>query len=412
MNRLDSVVKKKVELQARGVRIPKKLISELETRYNAPAVRTGRIVLCLESPEKDGEFISVFIVNGKRTQTSPLHMVRNGSNKYEVWLGDEKYTDITLLPRPKFYNITTSSGVPMYKVAVIVSPGHIRSVVNQRCYYQQIAKACQFCAVQHWWDANMEKAPSEIADTVAAGVIEGVVEHVSLTTATLGTRGKGLEDLVETARLIQERAKVPIMLEFEPIGDYSLLDSLLQKAKYAGVTTVSCNIECFNEDLRQKVMPAKGKIPLATYVKTWEKCLDTFGGNEVFTVAIVGIGEENESILRGVEMAASHGVMTHLVPHSPAIGAIYEDMESPSADRMISLYEQVIAIYEKHGLNLCACQAGCVRGGGFSAIKDVARFGIKDEAARDCHTSKDCELTGKGDKTQCELSKRSVTVFR
>ena len=375
MNRSDSVVRKKAELQSRGVRIPPELISELETKYNAPAIRTGRMVLCLESPEKNGELIPAFIVNGKRAETSPLHLVKNGDGQYEVWAGDEKYTDVTLLPRPKFYDSTTSSGVPMSKLAVIVGPGHLRSVVNQRCIYHQLGKPCQFCAVQHWWDANIEKAPAEIARAVAAGVREGVVKHVSLTTATLATRGKGLEDLVETARLIQKKVKVPIMLEFEPISDYSLLSALLKEAKQAGVTTVSCNIECFDESLRPAVMPLKGKIPVATYVKTWEKCLDIFGKNEVFTVAIVGIGEEDESILRGVEMAASHGVMTFLVPHSPAIGAAYEDMEAPSADRMISLYEQAVAIYQKHGLDLCACQAGCVRGGGFSAIKDVARFG-------------------------------------
>jgi len=333
------------------------------------------MVLCLESPEKDEELIPAFIVNGKRASTSPFNIVRNGSGKYEVGTGDEKYTDITLLPRPKFYDSTTSSGVPMCKLAVIVGPSHMRSVVNQRCYYYQIGKPCQFCAVQHWWDANLEKASPEIADTVVAGVREGVVKHVSLTTATLSTKGKGLEDLVETARLIQERVKIPIMLEFEPIGDYSLLDYLLQEARQAGVTTVSCNIECFDKSLRPEVMPVKGKIPVSTYVKTWKKCLDIFGDNEVFTVAIAGIGEEDESILRGIEMAASHGVMTFLVPHSPAIGAAYEDMEAPSADRMISLYKPAAAIYEKYGLDLCASQAGCVRGGGFSAIKDVSRFG-------------------------------------
>jgi radical SAM protein (TIGR04043 family) len=375
MNRLDSVARKKAELQSRGVRIPPELISELETKHNAPAIRTGRMVLCLESPEKNGELIPAFIVNGKRSSVSPLHLVKNGSGQYEVWMDDEKYTDITLLPRPRFYDITTGGGIPTYKLAVIVGPGHMRSVVNQMCHYQQVGKPCKFCAVQHWWDANIEKTLSEIADTVGAGVREGVVKHVSLTTGTLATRGKGLEDLVETARFIQERVKVPVMLEFEPIGDYPLLDSLLQEAKQAGVTTVSCNIESFDEGIRKEVMPIKGKIPIATYVKTWEKCLNIFGGNEVFTVAIVGIGEEDESILKGVEMAASHGVMTFLVPHSPAEGAVYEDMEPPSADRMISLYEQAAAIYEKHGLDLCACQAGCVRGGGFSAIKDVARFG-------------------------------------
>ena len=207
VNRSDSVVRKKAELQARGVKIPPELIGELETRYNAPAIRTGRMVLCLESPERNGELIPAFIVNGKRAAISPLHLVKNGSGKYEVWTDDEKYTDITLLPRPEFYDSTTGSGAPMYKLAVIVGPGHLRSVVNQRCHYHQIGKPCRFCAVQHWWDANIEKASSEIADTVAAGVREGVVKHVSLTTATLNTRGKGLEDLVETARLIQARVR-------------------------------------------------------------------------------------------------------------------------------------------------------------------------------------------------------------
>jgi biotin synthase-related radical SAM superfamily protein len=205
------------------------------------------------------------------------------------------------------------------------------------------------------------------------------VQHVSLTTATLNTRGKGLEGLVQTVKLIRSRAQVPVMLEFEPIEDDTLLSTLLKESKQAGVTTVSCNIECFDESLRQKVMPAKGTIPIAAYVKTWEKCLEIFGQNEVFTVAVVGIGEDDESILKGVAMAASFGVMTFLVPHSPATGAFYEDMAAPEADRMLSLYERAVDIYQKYGLDLCASRAGCVRGGGFSAIKDVARFGLHDE---------------------------------
>jgi len=51
---LDPVAKRKANLQARGVIIPPELVSELETRYNAPAIRSGRLVLCFESPEKSG----------------------------------------------------------------------------------------------------------------------------------------------------------------------------------------------------------------------------------------------------------------------------------------------------------------------------------------------------------------------
>jgi radical SAM protein (TIGR04043 family) len=375
VNSSDSITRKKAELQSRGVKIPPELISELETRYNAPAVRTGRMVLCLQN---NGELLPAFIVNGKRVLNSPLHLVKNDSGGFEVWADDDKYTDITLLPRPGFYDRTTGRGVPLSKLAVIVAPGHLRSVVNQRCHYHKIGMSCRFCAVQHWWDANLDKSLADIADTAAAGASEGSVKHVSLTTATLNTPGKGLEDLVETAKLIKARvkAKIPIMLEFEPIGDFARLESLLREAREAGVTTVSCNIECFDEGLRPQIMPVKGRIPISTYRKTWEKCLDIFGRNEVFTVAIAGLGEGDASILKGIEMAASCGVMTFLVPHSPAAGAAYEDMEAPGADRMLRLYERSAAIYEKYNLDIGASRAGCVHGGGFSAIKDVARFGV------------------------------------
>ena len=263
----------------------------------------------------------------------------------------------------------------MSKVAVIVGPGHLRSVVSQTCYYQQIGQACKFCAVQHWWNAMLAKQPLQIAEAVEAAYKEGVGKHISITTATLNTPDKGLRDLVETARLIHERTPIPIMLEFEPLPDLKLLRSLLKKATSYGVTTVSLNIECFDETLREGIMPAKGKIPVQEYLDNWKVCLDIFGRNEVSTTMVVGIGESNESILNGVETAASIGVMTFLVPHSPAAGAAYADFTPPSAGRMLDLYRKASDIHRKHGLDMYACTAGCVKGGGFSGIKDVARFG-------------------------------------
>jgi radical SAM protein (TIGR04043 family) len=371
-----TIARKKVELQSKGINIPDEIINELETKYNAPAVRTGRVVLCFESPKKDGELIPAFVINGKRVSKSPFHMIKNRFGGLEIWMHDEKYSDIVLLPRPGFYDRLTSSNISMCKVAVIVGPGHMRSVVNQNCAYSKNGNQCKFCAVQYWWDSNLEKASNQVAETVEAGVKEGVVNHVSLTTATLQTTDKGLGTLVESAKLIQSKVNVPLMIEFEPFEDYSLLDTLLVEAKSYGVTTVFSNIECFNEDVRENVMPAKGKIPIATYMKTWEKCRDIFGENEVFTVVIVGIGDDDETILKGVEMAASIGVMTFLVPHSPAIGSVFQDMDAPPSQRMISLYEQAIQIYDRYNLNIFACKSGCVRGGGFSAIKDIARFGV------------------------------------
>lgn len=375
MTKTDSVARIKAELQEKGLRISPELAVKLEKLYNAPAVSTGRLVLCLKSPAGNGEVVPVFIVNGKRGVNSPYRLAENGPGKFEVLKGDEKFTDVTFFPRPRFYNLTTSGGNPMSKVAVIVGPGHLRSVVSQNCYYQEVGKACKFCAVQHWWNAMPTKQPEQIAEAAIAGYAEGVVKHISLTTATANTPDKGLANLVETARLIHEKAKIPVMLEFEPIVDHKLLRALLREAKKAGVTTVSINIEVFDEKMREDIMPAKGKIPISEYLANWKICHEMFGKNEVSTTMVVGIGESDDSIIHGMETAAENGVMTFLVPHSPAIGTAYEDMIPPSADRMLGLYIKASEIHKKHGLDMCACTAGCVRGGGFSAIKDVARFG-------------------------------------
>ena len=55
MSKPISVVRKKAEFQEKGVRVTPELIKELESEYNAPAIGTGRMVICLESPLGDGE---------------------------------------------------------------------------------------------------------------------------------------------------------------------------------------------------------------------------------------------------------------------------------------------------------------------------------------------------------------------
>jgi len=358
--------RKRLELQGRGVRIPEELLNGLETKWNAPHVKNGRIVLGLEDPDNNGKFTTVLVVNGKFTEKSPYHMVKNGSG-YEIWENGRKYTDIVLLPHPKFYDKFTSDSIPMRKIAVIGEPEHLRSVINQSCAYQQVGKACKFCAIEGWWAYYPSKTPTQIAETTEAAVNEGKANHLTLSTGSRFTVDKGLKEVVETSKIIQERTNVTMTLNFEPISDYGLLESLLQEAKEAGgVKTVICNIECFDENLREEVMPIKGQNSIEMYVKTWDKCREIFGENEVYTMVLAGLGEDDESILRGAEMAASHGVVTAVVAHIPMIGAAFEDMEPLSTDRMLHLYEEIILIHDKYGLQLYGGT-----GGRFTSLKGM-----------------------------------------
>ena len=343
--------RKKAELQANGVTVPAELQDELTRKWNAPAIKNGRFVFLLESPD-NGRITTVLIINGKFAERSPFHMVKTDSGRFEVWKNDEKYTDIVMMPHPKYYDSTTGDGIPMSDVAVIGEPDHLRSVLNQRCGYQQIGKACKFCAIESWWAGFTDKTPAHVAEVAEAAYREGMAKHVTLSTGTRLSRGKGLEDLVEAAKLIQERAKVTMTLNFEPLTDYCLLESLLREGKAAGATTALCNIECFDENLRQDIMPMKGTNTIEDYMRVWETCVDIFDPNEVYTMVIAGLGEDDESVLRGVELAASVGVVASIVPHTPMRNAVYEDMEPPSVERMLYLYEAALPIYEKYGLKL------------------------------------------------------------
>jgi hypothetical protein len=142
--------RKKTALQTHGVRVPAELQDELMREWNAPAIKNGRFVFCLESPE-DGHLTTVLIINGKFADRTPFHMVKTDDGKFEVWEDDRKYTEVVMLPRPDFYDRQTGDGVRMSDIAVIGEPDHLRSVLNQRCGYQSIGKACKFCAVESWW---------------------------------------------------------------------------------------------------------------------------------------------------------------------------------------------------------------------------------------------------------------------
>ena len=343
--------RKKTELQTNGVIVPAELKDEIESKWNAPAIKNGRFVILLEEP-KTGLFTTVLIINGRFAEKSPYHMVKVDTGKYEIWKNGSKYTDITFMLRPRYYYLTTSDGVPMSDVAVIGEPDHLRSVLNQRCGYQQIGKACKFCAIESWWAGFTDKSPAQVTEVAEAASREGIATHITLSTGTKLSQGKGLEDLVETARLIHQKVSLTKTLNFEPLTDYEMLGDLLREGKAADATTALCNIECFDNDLREDIMPMKGKNTIDDYMYVWERCVDIFDHNEVYTMVIAGLGESDESILGGVELAASMGVVCSIVPHTPMRKAIYEDMEPPAVDRMLRLYEAALPIYERYGLKL------------------------------------------------------------
>src|SRR3972149_396474 len=90
--------RKKTDIQTHGVIVPAELQDELGRNWNAPAIKNGRFVFCLESPE-GGRLTTVLVINGKFAERSPFHMIKTDRGGVEVGKGGGKYTIIELVPR-------------------------------------------------------------------------------------------------------------------------------------------------------------------------------------------------------------------------------------------------------------------------------------------------------------------------
>jgi radical SAM protein (TIGR04043 family) len=368
-----NIARIKTNLQSTGVRVPAELVGELEQRYNtAPDMRRGRMIFYLVPPEKSNRLIPVFVLNGKYSENTPYHLVKAGE-RYEIWRDGESYCKISLMERPRYYDKLTSDGQLMNKIAYIGEPGLFRTAVNQVCDYVRMGRACKFCAVTNWWQASLKKTSTQLAETAREAYAEGVIEDLFITTGTVLTPGRGIEAILEAVKQIQEvGVRVPVEAQFQPPEDFAYLEAL----KEAGVVTVSCNVESFDEALRGWLMPMKGQIPISRYVETWRKCLELFGPNEVFNTIVVGTGESDDSILKGVEMAASQGVITLTEPLFAAQESALADATPPTPERMLRIYQGCASIFAKYGLSPFGAGAGCAKAGGYTALREVIRYGV------------------------------------
>jgi biotin synthase-related radical SAM superfamily protein len=332
----ESVARKKVELQARGIRIPQEYMDDMENKYNFPGVRLGWNIFCFKAP--DNKIIHTFVSGGEFTKNSPYHLVKEGDD-WDICKGDEKYVSLIMTPRPKFYDMTTSDGAQMMKIATMGSPSHMNVVRTMRCIYAEKGNPCTFCAYRNAWAQEGEKTAEQIGEVVEAAVIEGVVEHVSITTGTLPSKDRGLQGIIDAAKEITKRVDVPIKCSFEPQPDLALLD----EAYSAGISVTSINIECFDDKVRAEVLPnAKGRT---TYDKYFENL-----------------------------MIASHNVIPWAEPFHPLPGALWEDRSPMPPDQIMNLYKGICRILKKYDLDLSQTKAGCVKVGVYGALIEVEKY--------------------------------------
>ncbi|HEY0535042.1 MAG TPA: MSMEG_0568 family radical SAM protein [Actinoplanes sp.] len=339
------------DLAVRGVRVP--------TPVRRPAGA---------GPSDDGHVV----IDGRNAAlpidpASPFE-VRDG----RVWLGDaDTGLSLDVVRRPKFYDLSTSDGVPYEQIARLHGRDVLATTVVQTCVRYTEDQRCRFCTIEESLRAGATiaaKTPAQLAEVAAAAVrLDGIAQMV-MTTGTTAGPDRGARNLVRCVRAVREAVPgLPIQVQIEPPGDLAVIDDLRE----AGAVSIGIHVESLDDDVRRRWMPGKGAVPMAEYEKAWDHAVRVFGRNQVSTYLLVGLGEDPDELVRGAARLISQGVYPFVVPFRPTAGTLArrDGVSAPAPALVRDVSARVAALLRAAGMLGADQKAGCAACGACGVLQ-------------------------------------------
>ncbi|NTF89486.1 MSMEG_0568 family radical SAM protein [Agrobacterium rhizogenes] len=275
--------------------------------------------------------------------------------------------------RPRFYERSTTEGIPYSQIAVLHGKDVLATTVLQTCIrYQSRTKTCQFCAIGQSLAAGRtiaHKTPAQLAEVAKAAVELDGVKHMVMTTGTPRGDDRGAAVLAESARAIKAAVDLPIQAQCEPPED----DIWFQRMKDAGVDALGMHLEVVTPEIRARIMPGKAQVGIEKYMRSFKAAVEVFGRGQVSTYILAGLGDTREAILEICEELIAIGVYPFVVPFVPISGTPLESHPAPKPEFMHSILGPLSRMLVASGLKAVDIKAGCGKCGACSALSTYER---------------------------------------
>lgn len=285
-------------------------------------------------------------------------------------LNGKPISSIDFPTQPNFYRLTTTDGIPYWKIALLHSRDVLATTVLQTCMrYNDTATSCQFCAIGQSLDANRtiaRKTPDQLAEVAEAAVRLDDVKHMVMTTGTPNTRDRGAAYLTECAKAIRNRVNLPIQAQCEPPDEFTWFERLHN----AGVDSLGMHLEAVDPEVRSRIMPGKATVPVQYYFEAFAAAVRVFGWGQVSTYLLAGLGDDLDTLLSSCDRLIALGVYPFVVPFVPITGTPLAHQSPPNSEFMQALYQHVGRMLDRHGMSSKSIKAGCAKCGACSALSE------------------------------------------
>jgi biotin synthase-related radical SAM superfamily protein len=215
----------------------------------------------------------------------------------------------------------------------------------ERCIFD-----CKYCPVPKL--QGHVKNEEEVISIVEEVLKTGNLKAISLTSGVEVSVEGEVERVLKLLPALR-KYNVPIGVSVYPT------ESCSRNFYESGVSEVKYNVETMDREIFKKVC---GDLSLDYILDRLKEAVDIFGKNRVFSNFIIGLGENDASVIEGIETLAKMGVIPILRPVSPhplRIGDCFT--ERPSPERLLRLAKVEAEILKQYGLNPGIAMTMCLK---------------------------------------------------
>jgi biotin synthase-related radical SAM superfamily protein len=219
--------------------------------------------------------------------------------------------------------------------------------ISEQCMYD-----CKFCSVPKF--QGKIKTLDEVLAIIEKVKIEGKLTTIAFTSGVATTPEHEIDRVVEYVKAVK-KYNVPIGVAVYPTKDSS------QRLRDAGVTEVKYNVETMDREIFEQVCSGRKGQSLDFILTSLRDAVRVFGKDRVSTNIIIGLGETDECVKKGVEYLAAIGVIAVLRPITISPYRKGEiSATRPSAERLLKLTRMTQEILKKYDLDVAVSQTMCL----------------------------------------------------
>jgi solute carrier family 13 (sodium-dependent dicarboxylate transporter), member 2/3/5 len=228
--------------------------------------------------------------------------ITDGAHRVEVWVA----------ATPRYYEKTTTSGVPMAKIGRTYG-GYLAISPTPVCEFLTEDLACRYCDLES--KKGRAWSVDEVLETVEAALSEGVAEYICLNVGYTRSPDGGVALLEPYIKAIKDKYNVLVCVQAQPPE----VDQWIDAGYAMGIDSIAYNLEAYDPEVFARIAPGKMQmVGRERYFEALRHAGKIFPPGAVVSNLIVGL-EPVESTIKGIDMLTAIGVIPTLPIYRPAL---------------------------------------------------------------------------------------------